>query len=71
MLLTNDVNVSLFLSHFDEFLRAGDEYGIPEILIAKIDTITTSQIRIAQQEGYVNGKEMRDEQVETHLCVQK
>ena len=33
MLLTDDVNVNLFLSHFDEFLRAGGEY---EILIAKI-----------------------------------
>lgn len=59
MLLTDDVNVGLILSHFDEFLRAGDEHGVTMMLIAKIGG-TTAHIGVAQRERGVDGEENRD-----------
>ena len=43
MLPTDDVNVGLFLSHFDEFLRTGDEYAMSKMLIAKISNIRRAE----------------------------
>ena len=38
-LLTDNVNVNLFLSHFDEFLQGRDQSEVSEMLIAKISSI--------------------------------
>ena len=62
MQLTDDVNVGLFLSHFDEFLRTGDEYAMSKMLIAKISDIRRPERR-RPTKGREEGEEIRDDKM--------